>query len=71
MISLSYSNYFLAFSIIFLSKSYVNYSIILIEEHFQASTEHSLLLRTAVSLYLTYTQLKTILLTAPNCWYSQ
>lgn len=67
MIFLCYFTYFLAFSIIFLSKSHVNYSIILIEEHFQASTKHALLLRTVVSLYLTYTELKTILLTATNC----
>lgn len=71
MISLCYFNYFLAFSIIFLSKSHVNYSIILIEKHFQASTKHALLLKTVVSLYLTYTQLKTILLTATKCWCAQ
>lgn len=67
MIFLCHFTYFLAFSIIFLSKSHVNYSIILIEEHFQASTKRALLLRTVVSLYLTYTELKTILLRATNC----
>lgn len=67
MIFLCHFTYFLAFSIIFLSKSHVNYRIILIEVHFQASTKCALLLRTVVSLYLTYTELKTILLRATNC----